>query len=121
MVSITVDQSMNTDDVNVANGTPAFIVKVTNNATGRTYQDIIVYEKEEIKGSEGTTLHKKVTFSNLPEGEYTVAQVPVSRYLSVVENSESTTTTVEAHEDITVSYTATRYERRNYSDCGTAE
>ncbi len=47
MVSITVDQSINTDDVNVANGTPAFIVKVTNNATERTYQDIIVYEKEE--------------------------------------------------------------------------
>ncbi|WP_177975213.1 hypothetical protein [Eubacterium sp.] len=116
MVSITVDQSINTDDVNVANGTPAFIVKVTNNATERTYQDIIVYEKEE-KSREAKEQH----FTKMPEGEYTVAQVPGSRYLSVVENSESTTTTVEAHEDITVSYMATRYERRNYSDCGTAE
>ena len=78
-------------------------------------------KRKKNQGKRRNNTSQKVTFSNLPEGEYTVAQVPGSRYLSVVENSESTTTTVEAHEDITVSYMATRYERRNYSDCGTAE
>ena len=120
-VSITVEQSINTDDVNTANGAPAFVVKVINNATGRTYQDFIVCNKKEIEECENTTLHKDVTFKNLSEGEYTVTQVPVSRYLSVIENSESASTTVEAHDDISVSYIATRYEGRNYSDSGTAE
>lgn len=120
-VSITVEESISTDEVNVANGVPAFVAKVTNNATGRTYQNVIVYSKKEIEEYENTTLHKNVTFKNLPEGEYTVTQVPVSRYLSVVENTESVTTTLEAHDDISVSYIATRYEGRNYSDSGTAE
>lgn len=120
-IAITVEQNINTDDINTTNGTPAFIVKVINNATGRTYQDIIVYDKKEIEEYENTTLHKNITFKNLPEGEYTVTQVPVSRYLSVIENSESASTTVEVHDDISVSYIATRYEGQNYSDSGTAE